>query len=437
MIDHAHPTPPSAAAFADADADAPASSTLELLEARKLRDSLKVLLRREQAAMAEFLIALADFDRRRGWEPLGHASLFAFLHVELQLSRSATFWRLSAARLLQRFPEVVEPLRDGRLCLTTTAELAKVLTEQNMAQVLPRYFHLSSREAAEVTAALQPREQPPLRTVVSLLDPEQRAVVNATAPAEPAGALILVPAPVEPSAPTRTLGLVLAPEPALTQPARVHPRYDQVEPLTADLRRLHVTVSRQFLASLDAARDGLSNAIPGATTEQVLQAALDSLLEKQARARAQVKRPRKTIAAAKVPTSTTSPDATVPPIPGTSRATVDAQSSPSPSVAPPGGRATGRGIRREGHREAIPAAVCRAVWARDGGRCAWPLDGGGRCGSTHRLQLDHILPWARGGSSTVDNLRITCAQHNGLAARRVFGERWMRRYAGRTSGLPG
>ena len=47
---------------------------------------LKVLLRKEQAAMADFLVALADFDRRRGWATLGHASLFAFLHVELGLS---------------------------------------------------------------------------------------------------------------------------------------------------------------------------------------------------------------------------------------------------------------------------------------------------------------------------------------------------------------
>jgi hypothetical protein len=68
-----------------------ATPSLELLEARQLRDALKQLLRKEQAAMADFLIALADFDRRRGWEPLGHANLFAFLHVELRLSRSAAF----------------------------------------------------------------------------------------------------------------------------------------------------------------------------------------------------------------------------------------------------------------------------------------------------------------------------------------------------------
>jgi hypothetical protein len=117
-------------------------------------------------------------------------------------------------------------------------------------------------------------------------------VVIATAPAEPAGALILEPATVEASAPTRTLGPVLAPEPTLTQPARVYARCDQVELLTADLRRLHVTVSRQLMKKLDAAGDGLSHGVPGATTEQVIEAALDLLPEKQARSRGLVRRPR-------------------------------------------------------------------------------------------------------------------------------------------------
>jgi hypothetical protein len=137
MMTTAHPTPSSAAAFADAEAQA--SFTLELLEARKLRDSLKVLLRGERAAMADFLIGLANFDRLRGWEPLGHASLFAFLHAELGLSKGATYLRYTAARLLQRFPQLIDPLRDGRLCLSSVGELSRVLTPGNLADAMPRF----------------------------------------------------------------------------------------------------------------------------------------------------------------------------------------------------------------------------------------------------------------------------------------------------------
>src|SRR5512140_2381800 len=95
----AHPTPhaPSAAALAHA----PASRPLELLEARRQRDVLKVLLRKEQSATADFLVALADFDLRCGWEALGHANLFAFIRSDLGLSPAPTYWRQEAARLLQ------------------------------------------------------------------------------------------------------------------------------------------------------------------------------------------------------------------------------------------------------------------------------------------------------------------------------------------------
>lgn len=169
------------------------------------------------------------------------------------------------------------------------------------------------------------------------------------------------------------------------------------------------------------AKDGLSHAVPNATTEQVLQAALRLLLEKQARARGLVKRPRKTVPVT-LPASP-GPHATEPSAvaPGARAATSRAAKAQASEPTPP---------RREGRREAIPAAVKRAVWQRDGGRCSWPLDGGGRCGSTHRLELDHIVPWAQGGEDTASNLRVVCHRHNALAARRAFGERMMARCGG-------
>jgi hypothetical protein len=200
------------------------------------------------------------------------------------------------------------------------------------------------------------------------------------------------------------------------------PRRDAVDPLTAELSRLSTTVSRRFLQKLKTAREGLGHAIPGATTEQVLEAALDLLMEKQARARGQVKRPRKTTAPTVALTTSTSAtgDGTpfLPADPTSTRA-----ASPLalfPTEPPP--------HRREGHREAIPAAVKRAVWARDQGRCTWPLDSGGRCGSTHRLELDHVVPWARFSGSTEDDLRLLCGHHNRLAAGQAFGERCLERY---------
>jgi hypothetical protein len=374
--------------------------------------------------MADFLVALAGFDRLRGWETLGHASLFAFLVKELGLSTSSTYWRKSAAELLQRFPDLEPPLRDGKLCLTTMAELAKVLTVENREAVLPRFLGISSREAKEIVAGLQPREAPPLRDVVTSASPTVPRPAMAfdfpsapsCTPVQPGAARPPHRAPADPDPES-----FRAPEMNMTHPARVEPRRDEVEPLTADLRRLHITVSRQLLKKLEAARDGLSHAVPGASAEQVIGAALDLLLEKQARSRGQVKRPR---SVSPLPTEAAAPTASSMPPPRATPVSNPAGSALAPATTEPT-------HRRTGPREAIPAAVRRAVWERDQGRCQWPLDGGGRCGSTHRLELDHIQPWARDGEPTIANLRVVCHAHNARAARQAFGARCVERYAGR------
>lgn len=58
--------------------------------------------------------------------------------------------------------------------------------------------------------------------------------------------------------------------------------------------------------------------------------------------------------------------------------------------------------------DAVPAAVRREVWTRDGGCCQWRLHSGEICGATRRVEVDHVVPRARGGASTVENLRLLC-----------------------------
>jgi hypothetical protein len=56
-------------------------------------------------------------------------------------------------------------------------------------------------------------------------------------------------------------------------------------------------------------------------------------------------------------------------------------------------------------RAPIRPEVVRAVVERDGRRCL-------QCGSTEELQLDHILPVALGGATSVENLQILCGDCN-------------------------
>ncbi|MFN0063235.1 MAG: hypothetical protein ACKVPX_12085 [Myxococcaceae bacterium] len=54
---------------------------------------LSKLLANERNAAVEFLLSLAEFDRREVWRARGHANLIAFLHVELGMSQTLAYYR--------------------------------------------------------------------------------------------------------------------------------------------------------------------------------------------------------------------------------------------------------------------------------------------------------------------------------------------------------
>jgi hypothetical protein len=110
---------------------------------------------------------------------------------------------------------------------------------------------------------------------------------------------------------------------ALTSPALppAPARRLEAEPLTSTVTRIHVSVSPAFLEKLEDARLALSHSLPGASDEDVLSAGLDLLLERDAKRKGLVERPK---------------------------------------PAPPEVRATPGATY-------IPAAVKREVWRRDGG----------------------------------------------------------------------
>jgi 5-methylcytosine-specific restriction endonuclease McrA len=49
------------------------------------------------------------------------------------------------------------------------------------------------------------------------------------------------------------------------------------------------------------------------------------------------------------------------------------------------------------------------VFTRDKGRCTFKGATGSHCGSTRHLQIDHIVPFARGGTNAASNLRLLSA----------------------------
>jgi hypothetical protein len=65
---------------------------------------------------------------------------------------------------------------------------------------------------------------------------------------------------------------------------------------------------------------------------------------------------------------------------------------------------------------AVPASMRRAIDARDEGHCQFP-----GCENRRWVDAHHIVHWARGGQTRVDNLVLLCSRHHRLVHEGGFG----------------
>ncbi len=271
-------------------------------------------------------------------------------------------------RVLRRLPVLAEALRDGRLCLCTLAVLGPLLTDENVGELVTRAAFLTKADVERLVVTLQPRTAPKdgLRLLPSKKAQPPETCTPVDEPSTPA--VSVATAPLTPAA------LQLAPPPSRAT----------LEPVTADTYSLRVTVDAALEKEIEELKALLSHKIPNGDLTAVVREAVQCALEKHRKRRgaAEPTRKRKSPVAAKA-------------------------------------------AKTVHGRQPIPGAVRREVWKRDDGRCTWRGPDGQRCGSTWKVELDHLRPAALGGSSTVENLRILCRAHNTLSAERVFGRAHM------------
>ncbi|HEX8909282.1 MAG TPA: HNH endonuclease signature motif containing protein [Anaeromyxobacteraceae bacterium] len=360
-----------------------ADPTPASLDSTALSRRLGELAGHERQIQVEFLLHLEEFDRRRAWAEAGYPSLWEWCLRVLHLREGAAGRRIAAMRVLRRLPRLADALRDGRLSLTTVTLLGPVLTEENCEEIVARASYLTKAETEHLVVSLQPRTAP--KEGLRLLSPA-RAVSSPSAaqPSSAAPPRETPPSHQEPSALTNPPVRGCPPERELPRPAS----RATLEPVSEDTYSLRVTVDTAFTKDLDQLKALLAHKFPDGELGAVLREAVQCALEKHGKRKGAVEPSRKR------------------------------------KGLPPSERAAGEKAQPTG-RDPIPAAVRREVWKRDGGRCAWRSEDGHRCGSTWKLELDHIKPAALGGPSTVDNLRVCCRSHNQLHADHAFGRAHM------------
>ncbi|HKC60310.1 MAG TPA: hypothetical protein VKB92_09500 [Myxococcales bacterium] len=328
----------------------------------------------------KLLVHLGEIDERKLYLDLGFPSMFAFCVGELGFSEDVAYNRIMVARAARRMPGILDAMRSGRVHLAGLRVLAPHLTIENHSKVLAEAAGRSKREIEELVARLSP--QPPVATVVRKLPGRPEA------PPEEPLALAFGAAPtMSPAEPPPAPASVPPPAPVRGRAER----RDMIAPLAEDSYKFQFTGTRACRDKLRQAQDLLRHRIPDGDVGTIFEKSLDLMIAHLKKERfAQGRKARQ------VPNK---------------------ESSPSSS-------------RR------VPAAIQRAVFERDGGRCTFTDDRGHRCPETGGLEFDHLDGYARTRIHRMDRIRLLCRAHNQHAAEEMYGREFMKRARAKRASLP-
>jgi hypothetical protein len=172
----------------------------------------------------------------------------------------------------------------------------------------------------------------------------------------------------------------------------------------------------EYVALVEKAKALLSHSTPGAGLAELHLSAMRALVAVLERDRyAATARPRSPAARKPGPKASAGLEPRQEPEASTQ---LEVERAPTPEHVP-GPDPTPDHPRQRGRH--VPAAIRRAVFERDVGRCTYRSTSGERCRETARLELHHIKAFARGGQHRLDNVTLHCHAHNALAAEQNFG----------------
>lgn len=335
-----------------------------------LIQELKFVVERERRNLAAVLVVLGEYGYRRLYRDEGYYSLFEYCMRVLKYDESSAYRHITAARVVRQYPHALPLVESGELTLTSILILAPVLTTENNAVMFNEARGKTRRELETIVAGKNPlpARMDYIRTVPA--PPPAWGPGSTNVPGEAAGSLpgdrILSPA--------QQGGDILSIQ---------TPRdWQAVMPLSLERVRIGFDAAVELTKLLDRAKQVLRHKYPEGRIEDVFRDALVFFLDRKDPARR----------------LTLKPEALV------RDAAEHANHDP-------------RFLRDMKAGRYIPAWVKRAVWDRDGGRCAWRFEDGTLCGSKDWIEYDHVTPFAKGGRSDAPrNVRLLCRLHNEKAA---------------------
>jgi 5-methylcytosine-specific restriction endonuclease McrA len=404
---------------------------LSRLSDSQLIKRLDALVQKERETTLEVIRHIIEFDQRKLYLGVGYGSLYDYCTLHLGLSESAAMRRIKTARCIREFPEIFGLLTKNQLNLTSICMLADILTEDNKKEVLKETCCKSKRQLEEIVARYKPGKDinDRVRTIFVKATPETApntsksgapGTSNSQESRLPNWGKFTTAGGGEKSAASTTPG----PCTSGNTPSR--------KTILKKKYKLEFTIEPECMKKVEEVKAILSRKYPeGVPLGILLEEMADEYLEKHSPER---KRKRREKRQAKQQEKNREKQGKQSQTKKTQKVKATNTSTKKIDAA----RSKSRGptnSKHEGYNRHIPQAIQDEVFTRDKGKCSYVGNDGVRCNSSWNLEIDHIIPYAKGGNHSIDNLRLLCAKHNNLEAERVYGKKFMKRHSNKARRL--
>ncbi len=332
---------------------------------REIELRLATLIKSERGITNEIIELIALAKERKLYLERGYPDLMKWLVKEYGYSHAAAYRRIQAAELKRSVPEITTMLEEGKVNLSTLAQVQTAIRAQERVSG----ERVSTEKKAEVLKQIEQK---------MTLETEQ-ALVS------------------------------FFPQIAST----IH--QERVTVISESTSRLAINLSNETLAELERVKELLSHSRPNATNAEIIGYLIrefrlrkDPLLKENAKDHAVGIREDDTKISGKESKETNCEpsSALLPMVPNM------ASSGPAESES-----------ASAAQRVPVRSAVRRLVIQRANGRCEYRDPETGRvCGSRLQVEVDHLLPRALGGTNDINNLRCLCRKHNALMAVKLLGK---------------
>jgi len=351
------------------------STKLRSLSDKGLLSAINRINMKERKLKVSVLLYLAELERRKLYLPLGYSSLFEYCVVCLKYTKGTAFRRVKSVRAVTKYPETLDMLISGDLNITVLSKISDVLDESNHRDILKSIRGKSVREVEVLVSGHRPSRN--IRDSVRPVSVMRRIRHSAgsTAGTEPGA-----------SGPCSNAGT----EPRVSDTGSNAGTCSSEDQYVLEQKlKICFAVDPDFMRKVQKIKSLLSGKYPkGINFETLFRLIMEEFLERHDPERRSEKRK------------------------------IRSRRS---------GSSSGRRSRdTKAPSRHIPSHTRDLVYKRDGGRCTFVSTNGRRCSCTWDLEIDHIVPYARGGDNSPGNLRLLCRRHNMMEAERAYGKDFIR-----------